>query len=97
MYYSFSRWRRLITEDYIYLAVYLEARQREIVSLGGGVLACLLDPEMPDLVFCLDAPGPGGPGISKLVIINMLPQCYPVNTVLTSLQLPAPYCAPSVT
>ena len=67
------------------------------MSLGGGVLARLLDPEMPDLVVCLDAPGPGGPGIPQLVIIDMLPQCDPVNAVLASLQLPAPYCAPSVT
>ena len=71
--------------DCYYLAINLEARQGEIMSLCRGILASLLDPEMSDLLVCLDAPGASGPGLSQLVIIDMLPQRDPVNPILTAL------------
>ena len=80
-----------------YLAIDLEARKGEIMSLGRGILASLLDPEMPDLLVCLYAPGARGPGLSQLVVIDMLPQRDPVDPILAALQLPAPDCASSVT
>ena len=80
-----------------YLAIDLEARQGEIMSLGRGILACLLDPEMPDLLVCLDAPGARGPGLSQLVVIDMLPQRDPVDSILAALQLPTPDRASPVT